>query len=35
MPDDPEQCVIQMLNAMTLSEQVDFESADFGALTGT
>ena len=35
MPDDPEQCVNQMLNAMTLSEQVELESADFEALTGT
>jgi len=35
MQDDPEQCVNQMLNAMTLSEKMDIESADLGALTGT
>ncbi len=35
MKDDPEQCVYQMINAMSRSEQMDIEFADFGVLTGT
>ncbi len=35
MPDDPEQCVNRMLNALSLPEQEEIESNDFGILTGT